>query len=102
MWKQSFFLKIFLILTLILNCCYSSTCNFIFVLSVLYNIIADFVSQNNSTNADGSEGNPYPDMTTAINQTINNDSDITLVLLYSTVPYNIFEQFYSNINLFIT
>ena len=56
-----------------------------------------FIGHNGTTDANGSELNPFPDMTTAMNSTT--DFEITLVLLHDEMPYEFFQNFDFNTNL---
>ena len=99
--SKSRFFPILFTFTLFLKLCHSSTCKYYISFSFLYLLLPllDFVSQNGTQNGNGSEANPFPDMTTAINST--NDFDVTLVLFNSEVPYEFFQFFYSNITISI-
>jgi len=94
--KKTFSFLKFLMIVFLLNLCRSSiTCKFFFSYFLILCLV--FVSKNGTTNADGSEANPFPNITNAIDSA--NDSEITLILFFSKVPYEFFEAFYSNLNL---
>jgi len=99
--KHLFYFIIFTLAFLLKLCHSSTTCKFCFFpISHSFTDAQDFVSQNGTTNADGSEAYPYSDMQTSVDSA--NDSDLTLVLFSSVVPYEFFEIFYSDLNLIIT
>jgi len=70
-----------------------------FLFFLILTLLIDFVSQNATAIANGSQSNPFPNMTTALEATT--DFQVTLVLFYSDGPYEFFDFFYSNLNLTI-
>ena len=60
----------------------------------------DFVSQTSFNQQDGSQSSPYPNINTAINQNQGSFSNLTIILVENSSPYNFTQNgLYPNLNL---
>ena len=63
----------------------------------------DFVGQNHLNNPDGSESSPYPNINAAIFPNQDKFTNLTIILIVNSTPYNFSQnEFSSSINLTLT
>lgn len=63
----------------------------------------DYVDQKYSNNSDGNESSPYPNINTAIFLNQDKLTNLTIILIANSTPYNFSQkEFSANLNLTLT